>query len=971
MTTIKEKINLINDSLDWIKQNRPADYENKFIELVKAKSELRKIDEASQLNPAVAAYGESQKGKSYLMGNLLQKNGIPYKVKANGVEYDFVQRINPIGGGKEATGVVTRFTAYVGKADVVSDAYPARMKVLSVANIITILVDGYLNDIDDLKEYDQDEVSAHMNEIYEKYLGRTDCQSVLVEEDIVDISDYLESFLYSRTGVIRKTGFLNKLALVVRKIPKGDWEKTFSIFWGNEPEISKVFNRLVGTLERLKYSSYVYLPIDAVLHKGSNKNTIMSVECLNGLYKSEGLLTEVFAKSESSFNSMGVFDKSEISALCAEVSFKVDSEFLDDCVSYAFSEEMSSLPGYMTREVRDQLDDTVSKKDLFLHSDLLDFPGARNRLNLKLEFLSKVPENNEQANMVSVILRGKVAFLFNYYSQSRIINILLFCHDGIQPSVNKMYSTIDNWIKTYVGENMEKRMNTIQSAGGISPLFIIGTKFNIDMVEDPNPDVNSEEHLEQRWNGRFTSILYNQCLKAGDVEWFKNWVSPGKNFDNTYVLRDYKYSACTGKGNNLFTGFDETMENPHEDGLALNCEFYSRIRKSFVESEHVAAFFSKRDVAWDVASTVNNDGSLYIIQQLVKVARNLETVREQQFDDKVQEKMNCLRKIMKNYYIDPNVSSQIPARVAKAKGIFREMDFACNNDNYFFGKFIQTLQLEYKEAYEVVHRIVQSPELNRTAASFDQYEIIRKHIGDISDEEQSWKELMVLYGFDNKDEVNDYLKKKNINPKDIIPGIKLNKRSNSFTIAEKLYSYWCNKISSPEFMAEITAGSGFDLTSMDDLIKNTISVAEYFNLCDVMAKIIADEVNVVAVNTINEFRITDQLRNVINKFVTDQGFAYRTEDDIENCKNIACKFKVPVFEKIGKSIKSDYTEEELTNLFIELNESPDVITPVFERNYSLWLEYMLVSFIGGSDAVPRIENEEANNQVADILRLIA
>ena len=70
---MNKQIQLIDDSLDWIRKNRPEQFEQKFVPLVKMRGRLRQISNAELDNPAVAAYGESQKGKSYLMGNLLQR----------------------------------------------------------------------------------------------------------------------------------------------------------------------------------------------------------------------------------------------------------------------------------------------------------------------------------------------------------------------------------------------------------------------------------------------------------------------------------------------------------------------------------------------------------------------------------------------------------------------------------------------------------------------------------------------------------------------------------------------------------------------------------------------------------------------------------------------------------------------------------------------------------------------------------
>jgi len=972
---ISNNINLLGSSLAWIRTHRPEQYEQKFMQLVPRRCELRNIEEANLENPAIAAYGESQKGKSYLMGNLLQNNGTPYMVKSCGKEYDFVHSINPIGDKNEATGVVTRFTAYNKNPKLYSDEYPVRMKVLSVGSLTTILIDGYFNDIIDREIYSDEELKNKAEAIFNKYCDRQDIQEVIVEDDIFDIKSYLTKFVTANAQSIWKSNFFEKVALVIRKVPQTEWIDIFSVIWHNNPEISSLFLRLINALSRLNFAKSIYLPIEAVLHHGANKNTIMSVNCLNGLYQkdSETSFTDVYVRTGSgSFSCVDRFDKSEISALCCEVAFKVDSEYLDENAQFFFDSSKEGVPGYMSRRTFDKLNRSVSKKALFDNSDLLDFPGAKNRESLKQAYLANFDPETQQANMVKLFLRGKVSYLFNHYSDARLINILLVCHDAEDVKVTTLYDTIDKWVGAYVGDNAQKRKATIELTGGIAPLFVIGTKFNIDMTHKSNADANNKAALEQRWQARFSTQLYQNCFHAGDVDWFRNWIGEKRMFNNTYILRDYKYSTCDGEGNNLFQGYRIGEDTPREKSLALPADYYKTLMESFIGNDkHVGRFFEDRALAWEVAATINNDGALYIIQQLVKVSSNLAVLRDKQFNDTISSVNACVLKVMNGYYIDPNTSTVLPQRISKARCVHRELDFACNSDNYFFGSLINALQLEYKEVYKVVHEIIQSPELVATVQGWDQFEIIRKHLYICETEEESWNTLIRLYGLADKEEAISFLHKKKINPNDIIPGIKLKKKINSYIIAGKVFDYWSKKLSSTAFLNSLTSVDGFDSGVMIDLLRNTIEIAEGFNLCEVMSSSIAEYVNIPAVHTANEYLVTDVLANIINEFVTTFGYNLRKEDDVQNCMTIVQEYNLPVFKHIGEEKKSYYEEEELTALFVELNENPKVLTPAFDMNYNLWLEYMYISFIGGADRVPKIGDIAANNKVAEIIDQIS
>ena len=80
--------------------------------LKKLNREIKKLERATHLKPAVALFGPSQAGKSFMVGLLAKSSSdeVMYVADdATGKMYDFTDQINPP-GGKESTGLVTRFT---------------------------------------------------------------------------------------------------------------------------------------------------------------------------------------------------------------------------------------------------------------------------------------------------------------------------------------------------------------------------------------------------------------------------------------------------------------------------------------------------------------------------------------------------------------------------------------------------------------------------------------------------------------------------------------------------------------------------------------------------------------------------------------------------------------------------------------------------------------------------------------------
>ena len=981
---IDKQISAINKSLAWIKKNKPEHYEQRFMQLVEERRKLRKLKAAEAEKPAIAAFGESQKGKSYLMGNLLQKNGDPFKVTVKGVSggIDFVQNINPIGDGKEATGVVTRFSTFTNEPGKAEDAgsdeaggkrycedLPVIVKLLSPSDIATILSGGYYKNIMDYQTYSDKEIEAFSQQIYEKYRQMPESgQAYFVEDDILEIKHYLSKFIVEAQSLYRSNYFEN-LALVIRRVPASDWTDVLKYLWHENAIVSAMFRRLTGTLQKMNFAREVYTDIETVRHYGDNTNTIMSVDCLNGLDNDAwNKNADVYIKTEQgTMKHIAGIPKCELSAACAEVIYKIEEEYVNDEVFYKYYEH--SQDGDLPSETRSRLGSTSVKKDLLHSSDLLDFPGARNYLKLKEEFLNKKDENGT-SNAVQMLLRGKVSYLFNEYSESRIINILLYCHNADDPVVNEMYITLNDWVEKYVGKTAAERQQTIMQCGGIPPLFNICTMFNKDMVEDEHEEKNNVYALNQRWNGRLIKALYTKAFKANDVDWFKNWNGSGVTFKNSYLLRDFKYSGCSGTGSNLYDGYRDTPPRSEETSLHISGAFYQRLRQTFITNPNVQMFFEDPTMAWDLAATRNNDGALYIIDKLTTVAKNMSTAREVQFTQQVEESRSKLIDLLGEYHVSEDTDEILRENIRKANTIIREMDFTCNDDNYFFGHLLQALQISETRCLQVVHHMIQSGELGERNNNFADYEIILKRCRDFSGcatTDNCWERLQQVYGMRSQEEAAKYLENRGINPK-LLFAKTFKKKLNSCVLADHVYELWRRTVKSADFMNQLLANQRFDSVVMSALLDDVIQTSSYLRLNDLMADSIAEYVNVINIYTINESLVADILSSTINRFVIDLGYELLPAGDKENARKIAQMYQLPLFDYIDREHTSRFNEDELTALFNDLTDSPKAMTTSFENNYYCWLEFMYVSFIAHIE-VPEYD-KEANRQLTEIINNI-
>lgn len=969
---IEKQIDNIDKSIEWIWKYKKEQFAPKFISLVEERRKLRILASAERNNPGIAAFGQSQVGKSYLMNCILKNKDGAFLVDAEDGQHNFVDEINPIGEGSEATGVVTRFSSYSRNENEYDIKYPIRMRVLSVRDMISVICDTYFNEFDDYTTLGENEILQLCTEWKQQYSDQSSIpHPLLTADDILNIKYYFRKHINNAQAYSVKTPFFDTLALIIDKIPQDECIKIFSVLWNNDEEYSKLFTRSLDILKRLDFKDYVYLPIQAVLHNGTKEDTIMSVSCLKLLYTDKESLysTTAFSKEGNAWQQLGVFTKSELCTVCSEVIIKIGEEYLS--TSGTFDTHMISehSSAQLAAKLSEAINNHVAHKEILKDkntgedkevvimgvlksADLLDFPGARARGNM---LLMQIKDHD---NLMYSFLRGKVAYLFNKYNEEKIINILLFCHHHKNVEAPQMWQLLDEWVKEYVGDTPERREEYIRLLG-VPPLFHIGTMWNLNLQYPDNETVGkTDRSISSRWKERFVTQLVEGCFKKAG--WVSNW--DGHEFQNCFMLRDFKFSSP------IYDGWEK---NKKETGLAIDSDYYNRMRTLFIKSNEEHHLFANPELSWDMSSSQNNDGSLYILLQLAKVSAKINEVREAQINNQLKACCQIVYSIMRDYHKSTDGEEILEDNIRIAKSIFREMDFTCNSDNYYFGHLIQALQLTETQSYREVHKIMQSPILNQTVNSFKEYEIIRNScrkadlpLEAAKSENEKWDCVVRTYGFLNKDEADAFLKRKNIDVQKLFSG-SYRRKLNSCIIADAVFEKWCSSIKSEDFLNEFSGDDDFASPIMSNLVDELITTANSFDMRDRMADAIAEYVNVIAIHTANENLLADMLAGIINNYVLDFGFSWLTDEEKIKAKKICEKYRIPAFNYITKELPATFDEAALTAMFNELSSNPKSLLPSFEDNYNKWIEYMFVSFVVHLD-IPDID-PEANNMIKLLL----
>lgn len=951
---IDYQIASINEFIRWSKSNL-AESRNVevFKHLVDYRRQLKRYRFSLSSNPAIAAFGESQKGKSYVISSLLASKGTQFTVTdKDGRVYNFIEEMNPPVNDVEATGVVTRFTK---DCKIIDEDFRVKVKLLPVSDILQILVNTAYLDVEKHVLLSKEDINDSMGALQRRYKGMPDVQSYLDEDDIFNIREHIEKYMSTVANELLSSEFFDILAQIIRKIQPKDWALVMSKMWYDNPYITSLFNRILEGYEVTGYTKELYIPISALLN---SHTSLMSTNCLQKLSDNDPVTgntdlnagTDILIVDGDKKRVIPGFSKSILSAMTAEVVFKIPDDSITEELKF-------HLEGIGDESVKTYLlsrgcNQSVTKE--FLNNvDILDFPGARSRLELDE---SQIPKELSK----QMILRGKVSYLFNKYSDEKLINVLMICHDHMQNGSSAMPPILKKWVEENIGRNSKDRGAFIDRSI-VSPLFLIATKFNLDMRVDVSDTKNDQ--IENRWNDRFNKVLYEQVLMASSNKWFDEWTTLG-NFKNTYLLRDYKYSG--DRGSRLFTGYAETGKEIEENDI----EFHGRLKRSFLDNPNVKRFFEDSELAWNSACTLNNDGTYLIIQRLAVAAGNAKESRYFKNLAEIKRIHNGVESLMTEYYHDEDDANILKRAITRSGSIIAEFDVMVGRDNYFFGRLIQSLQISENYVFDIYYN-----ELNNTRLisqrDMKEYDIIlsRCH-GELNARHSFEENLEILrkyYHFQTVEECKNFFENVKQISLDKLFDSNFKQKSNSQQLAEVLINKWFEDLKSQKSLKYFET-LGCNTLIMLDLIDNMKGVADAIDLEGIISKKISPFVDAISVPHAILDMIADTTTEIINDFVVTFGYRYYSQAKFEELKqinetnNLHLSFEYEADEKVPMSI------EELSMLFDAIRPTEENITltslPSFS-NYNKWIELLLISFIASYN-IPNYDIE-ANRKLGTLL----
>lgn len=544
-------------------------------------SRARRLAAAAERPMAVGFFGLSQAGKSYLISALARGKNGALETDMDGQRLNFIAHINPPGGGKEATGIVTRFTR---QSRPTPSGFPIILTLFGEADLVKIIGNSFFMDFDRQKVSicsDPSEIVARLERVASKA-----CPVLtggMVSSDVVDLMDYFSN-RFPRDMEPYKAGFWPRAIDMAPRLSTQDRAELFSLLWGDIPELTAAWLHLASALSLIDHAPRVFAALDALVSSDgaggfSQKSSIMNVDMLARLGRDDAGSVQVVADHDGKAGHSVSIPRPVLAALACEMIFP-----LADPPHASMLEQV----------------------------DLLDFPGYRGRL--KVGHLSEVVDRLEGRDPVAeLVLRGKVAYLFERYTDDQEMNVLVLCTPcHKQSDVNDLGPAMEGWIESTQGATPEDRSR--RKPGLIWAI----TMFDERLKSRPDETLDL---VREGWGGMMRLTLLE---KFEQFEWVSDW-TPGQPFDNVFLVRKPGMAA----GVIETSGRCEIALAPGQD------QRLAAMRGTFVQDSSVRRHVHDPGAAWDAVLALDDGGMGRLVDYLAEVAVRsvkLERIAEQTAD---------------------------------------------------------------------------------------------------------------------------------------------------------------------------------------------------------------------------------------------------------------------------------------------------------------------------------------------------
>lgn len=629
------------DALGWVdavrsgsrRLDNEADKLN--LSLLRTRNQANSLTLVARTPMTVGFFGISQAGKSYLISALAAGSNGSLEALYGERRVDFIKEVNPVGGGKEATGLVTRFTR---QAPAAPAGYPVPLRLFSEIDLAKILANAWFNDFNhEQLSFQLDE--ARVEERLRPFLQRaTQAKSYngVSQEDVVALWDYLNASFRKSVEKLEHAYWPQVLKIAPALSP-GERAELFSLLWGELPALTETYRSLANVLTKLNHARTVFAPLETLIDHSNG--SIMNVDSLNRLGSSQDRHVEIrYWKEEQQIGSASL-TQAELAALTTELIFPLAEVEADSVVEQV---------------------------------DLLDFPGYRGRL--KITALEEA--GREGLNPIcQLLLRGKVAYLFERYTDNQEMNALVVCASSAKQSdVADVGPVLNRWVEKTQGKSAEERQG--RNPGLFWAITMCDMRINSSLQL-------TTEQLKEGWEGMLHMTLLERFAQ---YDWLQQW-APGQAFNNCFLVRKPGLD-------NPFIDLKDGTEQERNKEACITERYRQKLDEmgsTFISAKNVLQHVTEPSKAWHSMLELNDGGMGRLTKALRGVAHlEFKLARLQQQLEQCREETGNRR--LGRWY-EKDGDGQLVKKQAIAKELWQGLS-ACSHS---MGELINRLDLPTQE----------------------------------------------------------------------------------------------------------------------------------------------------------------------------------------------------------------------------------------------------------------------------------
>ncbi|MEM9577287.1 MAG: putative virulence factor [Pseudomonadota bacterium] len=640
---------LTRDALAWVNHAENAETvgpKHKSLTKLLRKSARRaeRLGKSARTNMSVSVFGPSQAGKSFLVSVLARPSDGRLTADFNGPggQLDYISQVNPAGDG-ESTGLVTRFT--MTKAPT-PDGFPIQLNLLSEADIARTIINSFFEDGDQSEAPPEpDDLKAH----FATHAGKAGAGDVpgLSFEEIYEIAEYVENTFGKVAYASHLRGFWDEAASLAPRMTVKDRGDFLSILWGGYQPLTDLYVKLSTALQTIDNAEEIYASMEALQPR---ETSIIDVNTLSGLFRPE---SEDLLSLRTPGGKVAQLNRAVVCALAAELVFP-----------------MAEQPS-----------------EFFAETDLLDFPGARNRFELPL---AKTLENPEEG-VTNMLLRGKVAYLFDRYVANQEITSMLLCVPDSNMETLSLPGLVEQWIDLTHGATPAER------AKSECILFFVMTKFDKHLI-----DTASGAEVYERFERRMDASLIKGFGKVA-TSWVHKWTTSAP-FQNCFWLRNPYYPI------EAFIKYENDRE---VEILPDKVARVAELKAGCLEAEAVQKHFKDPDRAWEAALGLNDGGVSYLVEELTKVCKPQSKISQitAQIDKLTHDVLGELRDL----YVSDDIETRIDEKRESAAQIIDCLELTLQSHR--FGAFINALCVDQDAIEDRISRVPSSIRISQAVGA--------------------------------------------------------------------------------------------------------------------------------------------------------------------------------------------------------------------------------------------------------------